>query len=225
MFANGPHIATQAFEIGNPNLDTESALGAEVFLRAALGNARINASVFYQSYDDYIYLSPTGEEEDELPVFQILQRDADFFGFEAGLEVPLIDQDGFDLTADLRASYVDGSLNDDANIDTTNGNVPRVPPLSLLGALDADIGSFGIRAELEHYGSQNEVVEFETATDSFTFANLYLSWRPLADNRNVVLQLAGENLFDVTGRRHTSFTKDYVPLAGRNIRASVRFGF
>jgi iron complex outermembrane receptor protein len=225
LFANGPHIATQAFEIGNPNLDTESALGAEVFLRAALGNARINASVFYQSYDDYIYLSPTGEEEDELPVFQILQRDADFFGFEAGLEVPLVEQDGFDLTADLRASYVDGSLNDDANIDTTNGNVPRVPPLSLLGALDADIGSFGIRAELEHYGSQNEVVEFETATDSFTFANLYLSWRPLADNRNVVLQLAGENLFDVTGRRHTSFTKDYVPLAGRNIRASVRFGF
>jgi iron complex outermembrane receptor protein len=49
--------------------------------------------------------------------------------------------------------------------------------------------------------------------------------RPLASNRNVTLQLAADNIFDVTGRRHASFTKDFVPLIGRNFRASVRLSF
>ena len=103
--------------------------------------------------------------------------------------------------------------------------MPRVPPVSLLGALEAQFDSFDVRGEVQWSGSQTDVAEFETTTDSFTFVNMYVSWRPLADNQNVVVQLAGENLFDVTGRRHSSFTKDYVPLAGRNIRASVRLSF
>jgi iron complex outermembrane receptor protein len=225
LFANGPHIATQTFEIGDPNLDTESATGIEAFVRAQSGGLSFNASVYYQSFSNYIYLSPTDREEDELPVFEILQSDADFFGFEAGLEAPLVEKDNFSLTGDLRASYVDGSLDDDAGVNDGNGNVPRIPPFSLLGALDAEMGQFGLRGEVEWYGSQSDIAAFETETDGFTFVNLYASWRPIADNPNVVLQLAGENLFDTTGRRHTSFTKEFLPLAGRNIRASLRFGF
>lgn len=225
LFANGPHIATQTFEIGDPNLDSESATGVEAFLRADSGGFTFNASVYYQSFSDYIYLSPTDREEGELPVFEFLQSDADFFGFEAALIAPLVEKDEFTLTADLRASYVDGSLDDDVGVTDGNGNVPRIPPVSLLGALDAEMGQFELRGEVEWYGAQNDIAAFETETDGFTFVNLYASWRPIADNRNVVVQLAGENLFATTGRRHTSFTKEFVPLAGRNIRASVRFGF
>ncbi len=223
LFANGPHIATQIFEVGDVNLDKESALGIEAFLRAEAGDLTFNVSAYYQSFDDYIFLSPTGGEEDELPVFQFLQEDADFFGFEAALQMPLIEQDSFGLKADLRASYVDGSLDDDGG--AVGGNIPRVPPVSLLAALDAQMGSFDLRGEVEWFGDQSDIAEFETETDSFTFVNLYASWRPLAANPNVVLQLAAENLFDVTGRRHTSFTKEFVTLPGRNFRVSARFGF
>ena len=41
----------------------------------------------------------------------------------------------------------------------------------------------------------------------------------------VSLLLQADNIFDVTGRRHTSFTKDFVSLAGRNFMASVRMSF
>ena len=218
LFADGPHIATQAFEIGDPNLDKESALGVELFARAGIGAAQFGASVYYQSFDDFIYLSPTGEEEDELPVFEFLQDDADFFGFEADLVVPLIDNDSYNLTADLRASYVSADLDN-------GGNVPRIPPVSVLAALESDFSAFTVRSEVQWFGEQNNVAEFETPTDDFAFVNLFLSWRPLSDNQNVVVQLAGENLFDTTGRRHSSFTKEFLPLAGRNIKASVRFSF
>jgi iron complex outermembrane receptor protein len=41
----------------------------------------------------------------------------------------------------------------------------------------------------------------------------------------VTVQLAADNIFDVVGRRHASFTKDFVPLLGRNFRTSVRLSF
>ncbi len=218
LFANGPHIATQTFEIGDPNLGTESAWGLETFVRSNIGDIAFNASVFFQSFDDYIFLSPTGEEEDDLPVFAFFQEDANFFGFEAAMEMPIIENNDFSLSTDLRASYVSAELSD-------NGDVPRIPPVTVLGALDADIDAFNVRGEVQWFGEQTNVAEFETPTDSFTFVNLYVSWRPLPTNQNVVLQLAGENLFDATGRRHSSFTKEFLPLTGRNIRASVRFSF
>ena len=34
--------------------------------------------------------------------------------------------------------------------------------------------------------------------------------------------LAGDNLLDVTARRHPSFLKDFAPLAGRDIRLTAR---
>jgi len=36
------------------------------------------------------------------------------------------------------------------------------------------------------------------------------------------VMLQANNLFDAEGRRHASFTKDFVPLAGRNVKLSVK---
>jgi iron complex outermembrane receptor protein len=130
----------------------------------------------------------------------------------------VIDTDGFRLLTDLRASYVEAELADGTA-------VPRIPPLSLLGALEAQTGAFDLRGEVQWFDSQNRVTTFETPTDSFTLVNALVAWRPLADNQNVTVQLAADNLFDVVGRRHASFTKDFVPLIGRNFRASVRLSF
>ncbi len=218
LFANGPHIATQIFEIGDPDLDTESAWGLETFLRANSGDVEFNASVFYQTFDDYIFLSPTGGEEDDLPVFQFLQQNADFFGFEAGLTMPIAETDDYVISTDLRASYVSADFSD-------SSNVPRIPPVSLLGAVEVEVDAFELRGEVQWFGEQDDVAEFETPTDDFAFVNLYLAWRPIEANQNVVFQIAGENLFNVTGRRHTSFTKEFVALPGRNLRASIRLNF
>jgi iron complex outermembrane recepter protein len=218
LFSNGPHIATQAFEIGDPNLDTESAWGLEAYARGSIGAGTFSLAVFKQWFSDYIFLEETGAEADDLPVFQYLQQDADFFGIEAELSYPVIDADGFRLLTDLRASYIEAELADGTA-------VPRIPPLSLLGALEAQTGAFDLRGEVQWFDKQDAVTTFETPTDSFTLVNALVAWRPLAGNQNVTVQLAADNIFDVNGRRHASFTKDFVPLLGRNFRASVRFSF
>jgi len=218
LFSDGPHIATQAFEIGDADLDTESAWGLEAFARGSIGKGTFSFTAFRQWFDDYIFLEDTGEEEDELPVFQYLQQDADFWGVEAELNYPVVDTEGFRLLTDLRASYVEAELADGTA-------VPRIPPLSLLGALEAQTGAFDVRGEVQWFDGQDRVTTFETPTDSFTLVNALVAWRPLKDNQNITVQLAADNLFDVVGRRHASFTKDFVPLVGRNFRASVRLSF
>ncbi|WP_379922724.1 TonB-dependent receptor [Erythrobacter sp. R86502] len=218
LFSNGPHIATQAFEIGDANLRTENAWGIEAYARGAIGEGTFSLTAFKQWFGNYIFLEDVGEEEDDLPVFQYLQQDADFFGIEADFNYPVIDTAGFRLLTDLRASYVEAELADGTA-------VPRIPPLSLLGALEAQTGAFDVRGEVQWFDGQNRVTTFETPTDSFTLVNALVAWRPLADNRNVTLQVAADNIFDVNGRRHASFTKDFVPLVGRNFRASIRLSF
>lgn len=218
LFANGPHIATQAFEIGNADLTTETAWGLEAYARGQIGAGTFNLAVFKQWFGNYIFLNETGGEEDGLPVFEYLQQDADFVGIEADVSYPVIDTGSFRLLTDLRASYVEAELAD-------GSAVPRIPQLSLLGALEAQTTAFDVRGEVQWFDGQDRIATFETPTDSFTLVNAVVAWRPLADNRNVTVQVAADNIFDVTGRRHASFTKEYVPLVGRNFRASVRLSF
>ena len=79
--------------------------------------------------------------------------------------------------------------------------------------------------EIEWTDDQTRIAPFETATKGFTLVNASISWRPLPDTKNLTLSLAANNIFDSEARRHASFTKDYVPLIGRDIRITARASF
>ena len=104
-------------------------------------------------------------------------------------------------------------------------NVPRIPALRVLGGLEAQGERVDARVEVEWTDDQTRVAQFETPTDGFTLVNASLSWRPLPDTKNLTLSLSANNIFDVEARRHASFTKDYVPLAGRDFRLTARASF
>ena len=218
LFSNGPHIATQAFEVGNADLTTEKAWGVEAFVRGRIGWADVNIAVYRNWFDNFIYLDETGEEEDDLPVFEYLQGDVDYMGVEGEISVPIVDSGPFRLIADLRGDYIKAELSDGSPL-------PRIPPLRLLGALEAQTERFDVRGEVEWFDDQNRVAAFETPTDGFVHVNASIAWKPLRGDRNVTVLLQGNNLFDVDGRRHASFTKDFVPLPGRNVRLSIRTSF
>ena len=218
LFSDGPHIATQAFEIGDVNLAKEKAWNVEGFARGKIGRTEVNFAVFRSWFDDYIYLAPTGLEEDDLPVFTYLQSDARYFGLEGEVVYTVFDNGPMTLLADVRGDYVRASLADGSPI-------PRIPPVSLLGALELQTTPFDARVEVQWFGGQDRVAAFETPSESFTFVNASVEWRPLGERENVTVLFQAENIFDTVGRRHASFTKDFVPLAGRNLKASVRLSF
>jgi iron complex outermembrane receptor protein len=218
LFAAGPHIATQQFEVGDSELSKESAWGVETYLRGSFRGAQFGIGVYRNWFDDFIYLAPTGEEEDGLEVAEFRQQRANHLGLEGEVTVPFYRGEGFTLLAHAQGDYVRATLAD-------GSPVPRIPPLSLLGALELQSTRFDARAEVQWFDAQERVAPLETPTESFAHVNLSLAWKPLRGSENVTVMLQANNLFDAEGRRHASFTKDYVPLTGRNVKLSVRTSF
>lgn len=220
LFSNGPHVATQAYEVGNPNFRTEKSWGGEIYARGAKGPFRFQIAGYANWFDDYIYEVATGDEIDELPVFEYRQAGARYLGVEGEVSTTFIDggEGGFSLGGNLVADYVHARLED-------GSAVPRIPPLRVLAGIDLSQGAFGGRVEVEHATRQTRVAAFETETPAFTLVNASITWHPLGEKRETAIILSANNIFDVDARRHASFTKDFVPLPGRDIRVSARLSF
>ncbi len=218
LFANGPHAGTQAFEIGNPFLKTERALGVEGVLRGRGRGYTLELSGFYDDFKNFIYETQTGEEEDGLPVFQQNQAGARYYGFEAQGTLTLARFGAAQVVADGLADYVRATVK-------SVGPVPRIPPLRLLGGMGVTTPKVDVRGEVERVFDQDRIADFETPTDGYTMVNLSANVRPFGKTRSLSFALSANNLFDVDARRHASFLKDFAPLAGRDLRVSARLDF
>lgn len=216
LYADGPHAATQQFEVGDPDLTTERGWTAELGLRRTAGAAVLDLRAFASRYDSYIFLSPTGAVEDGLPVFQFLQQEARFEGFEAQLALPLAFDGGLMLT--LMSDYVRGRLDQ-------GGDLPRVPPLRAGAELAWDSDAFGAELAVQHVFEQDEVAALETTTGPYTLLDAGLTWRPGWAGPDALLFLKATNLLDEVARVHTSPLKDTVPLPGRSFGAGLRIAF
>lgn len=225
FFSFGPHLATQSFEVGDPTLGEEVARTFEATARGTLGPVTLIVNGFVTGYDNFIFEQETGEVLDGLPVFAFTAADTRFRGFEAELDadlgtVPSTYFGDIDFSLRAQADFVRATSSDLADADQ-----PRIPPFSFLGGLGASSEVASLRVEVEYNGDQNDVAAFELPTDSFTFVNLFFTYRPFPNNRNVAFDLRARNLNDDVGRSATSFLKDTAPLPGRDIRFGVRVAF
>ncbi|MEZ0495514.1 TonB-dependent receptor [Sphingomonas sp. IW22] len=216
LFATGPHAGTQSYEVGNPDFTKEKSWGLEGTLRGSAAGVSFAVAGFYNWFDDYIYQSPTGEEIDELPVFQYAQANARVWGFEAEARANLATVGGYTLSVDGLADYVRTTI-------TSVGPAPRIPPLRMLGGVEANADRLTGRVEVEHVFDQDRVSTFELPTEGYTMVNASIGIRPFGPGNATSLTVSANNIFDVEARRHASFLKDFAPLAGRDIRATLRF--
>jgi iron complex outermembrane receptor protein len=219
LFSNGPHIATQAFEIGDPDLKSERAWNGELYARYDTPGTAFSATLYINRFDNFIYEADTGNIEDDLPVFQYFQNDAKVWGVEFQASKRLASFGSSNLSVDGVADYTR------AKISSGGGNAPRIPPLRLLGGVELTNASLDLRGEVEWSDAQTKTAAFETPTDGFTLVNASATWRPFGRGRNIALIASANNIFDVTARRAASFTKDFVPLTGRDFRVTARLSF
>jgi len=151
-------------------------------------------------------------------VLEYRQGKATYYGFEAQAAVKFGTALGIDWRGELQGDAVHATVKD-------FGPAPLIPPFRLLGALSGEKGQFDGRLEVEQAFAHDRTAPNETDTNGYTMVNASLDWHPFAARPELTLSLAGNNLFDVEARRSTSLLKDYAPLAGRDIRVTVRAGF
>jgi iron complex outermembrane receptor protein len=218
LFAEGPHVATGAFEIGDADLDSEIATSIEGTAHFAAGRFEADLHAYHADYDGFIDLRPTGQvdPDSDLPIFEYVQTQATFRGLEAEAQVSLWEDGDRSLVLSGAADWVRAS--------SDLGPVARVPPWSATAGLDWTSRRFDAGLEVRHVGEQDRTAAFERPTDSYTLVNLKGAVRPFAD-RDVTVFAEVHNLTDAEAREHASFQKDIAPLPGRNLRVGVTYRF
>ncbi|MCA3696896.1 TonB-dependent receptor [Aquidulcibacter sp.] len=218
LFADGPHAATQAYEIGDVDLKTETATSLEGVARWQVGGATVDLNIWRTSFDGFIAFNPTNLIEDDLPVFLVSQKDATLTGAELHVTWALGEFGGWSVVGDGGVDTVRGTYDG-------GGAIARMPPAMVTLGLEAKSPQMRVRAEVQSIAEQGRTATFETKTEGSTAINALWSWRPVESNDRIELTFEGRNLTNEDIREHTSFLKDYLPKPGRSIRVSLKGSF
>lgn len=219
LYFNGAHEATSQFQVGDPNLRTERGNGLDLSLRKRTGRVTGELSVFAQRFDGYIFQDPTGEIEDDLPVYRFAQTDANFRGAEAHADIALFHTDPNHLALELSGDYVR------ADLGNGGGPVPFIPPFRYGVGLRFQGQSLTLLAEVRHAGDQDRIATFETETAGYTLFNAAIGYRFFVGDTVHDVMLRGNNLTDELAYNHLNPLNEVVPLPGRDISLSYRLAF
>jgi iron complex outermembrane recepter protein len=172
LFSAGPHLATYAYEVGNPQLREERGTGVDLFARLARSTVSGEASVFAMWVDDFIFQQPlidavTGEPVRDrrlrrYNVYRAEQANARLHGAEGRLEWRVPRLRG--LVADATVSWVHGAQQAvAAPTASTPGSalpwapLPAMPPLRTRAQLRWEDRRWSVSGGVEAAARQRRV--------------------------------------------------------------------
>jgi iron complex outermembrane receptor protein len=213
------HPATGVIEVGDANLDEEVSLNIDLALQWHAGRSWAEVSVFYNSFDDYIFLINSGDDVDEVPIYLYEQEDAKFFGVEFESDFHLTDLGSGALFFGIRGDMISGEFN-------SSGDVPRMPPMRLGGKLSWTGDAFSTWVSVINASDQEDAGDFETETDGYTRWDIGADYRfEITDDSELLVFMKWKNIGDEEIRLSTSFLRNYSPEAGQSIEAGIRYTF
>jgi iron complex outermembrane receptor protein len=232
LYSNGPHLAANSIDVGDPNIDHETGLGGDIFIRRTGEHVRFETSFFVMWLDNYIFPSSRGRAElgsTELPRFQHTNEDARFIGGEAQFAVQLTDK----WAVEANASYVAAEFTSNRDSipvfeagDTTfvaaSKYPPLIPPLNGIAALRYSADRRTASAEVKWAADATRLGDFETTTAGYAILNLTAGIQLMVASRLHSVTFRIDNVFDREYRNHLSRIKDVMPQPGRNFALMYR---
>jgi len=220
----GVHEGTYRFETGNPNLNTEKTYQFDVSLDYHSEHVKFAINPFINHINDYIFLNPSNETMDNLPVYYYRQTNALLYGGEAALH--------FHPHA-LHWLHFETSYNCVFGRDSQNDFLPLMPAQKIKAEVSATF-SFSKIKQLAFYLQnvyafpQRQVSAFETPSADYDIVNAGITMSFRALNQTISLDISVTNLFNV---RYFEYTSRYrtigIANAGRNLmfRLSIPLKF
>ncbi|UUT21113.1 MULTISPECIES: TonB-dependent receptor [Pseudomonas] len=227
LYANGAHVATGTYEVGDANLSKEKAVSSDLALRFDNGTHKGSVGVFYSHFSNYIGLLGSGRtlndegEEDAggMPEYTYSGVRARFTGIEA--------QDHWKLGESAYGKFaleLSGDYTRAKNLD--NGEaLPRIAPLRLNSGLLWELDRWQARIDVEHAASQRRVPDNESGTDGYTTLGASAGYHFDIGSSQWLAFVKGENLTNQTVRYASSILRDIAPAQGRSIEVGLRTTF
>jgi iron complex outermembrane recepter protein len=222
LTSKGPHELR--FEIGDQNLVPENSYETDLNIHYHIDNFMFDIAGFYNTINNYIFISPTGETTTSgMNIYKYQQADSYLFGGEVGFHFHpesmkwLSFEPTFSLVIGKQKSGV---------------YLPFIP---------AQKFQFELRAEKENLlflrnafvsvftstaFDQNNTALEETATKGYTLLDLSFGGNIKIKNQLMSVTLSGNNLFDKKYIDHLSTLKEvglYDP--GRNVTLNLKIPF
>jgi iron complex outermembrane receptor protein len=249
LYSAGPHLASFAYEIGNPALRAERGTGADLFVRVARRTVNAEASVFRTAVDGFIYYAPLVDARTGLPqrdprlrryvVYQAAQAPAELVGAEGRVQVEPVRG----WVADGTVSWVRGTRTD------VDEPLPAMPPLRGRLQLRRETPRWLLGLGADVIGAQSRVppaptgagatctvsrgIEDEAtvlpaefcATDGAVLWNATAGLRRTWGGRLHAFTLVLDNAGNALWRDHLWRAKQVAPQPGRNVRLLYRVSF
>ncbi|MBB5204206.1 iron complex outermembrane receptor protein [Inhella inkyongensis] len=232
LFANGLHLATAAFERGDPHLGLERAKGQELALVYAQGGSSFQFNLHRQRFANYLLLRATGEEveaehhhgeeggaeevEAHVPVYAFEGVPARLWGYEV--------QASHRWTLGGWAWQLTGSL-DRVRGERAGGEpLPRLAPQRLSLGLQLRQGDWTLRVDARHAKAQTRVAADDRATPGYRWLDVSLSQGFKLGGLDGLWELKLQNLGNALAYNASTLAtvRDLAPLPGRN--AQLRLG-
>jgi len=243
LFAGGVHGGVQAFQIGNPNLQPEDSLGADISLRYKEDSSNANLTVYQNHIDNYIYLANTGYKRHAntgdragagLDEMINEQTDAKIEGIEFSGETKL-----------LPSTTLRGSLELIRGIDKRNDTkLGYIPPNNAKIGITQKLGEArifssnelsihmkmydkkSVASSKEPFAQYNSTPFGSANTSSYALFDVAYGSKVAIGSKKVDFNVKVNNLFDRAYRDYLDTYKGYALGMGRNIsfNLSVPFG-
>ena len=239
LFADGPHVATNAYEVGNASFSKEQSTNLDIGVKWARGANNLGISAFVNQFNNYIALDATGLLRDSdgngdnislesggaagiLPEFAYSQVGARFTGLEASGNIRLLEgRQTLDLA--LSADLVR------ATNTTTGQNLPRIAPARVGAALAWSQGAWGAGFAIKHVAAQNDVAPGQPTTAAYTLLNASLRYQQKMGASTLLWFAKIDNLSDVLAYSTTSILTQTAPgkapLPGRSLKLGLQASF
>lgn len=238
LFANGPHLATAAWEAGNVDLELERAISLDLGAAWKARHDRFSLHVFNTRFANYIGLQSTGQRRSvegelnpldaevsdaiTLPEQVFRQGRARFAGLEVQGQLRLIDRASA-LDLQLRADLVRARNSD------TGEPLPRVAPARWGATLIWTEGPWSARVGFDHASTQTRVPAGERATPGWTQWNASLTHTMKSGDKRLLWYARLTNATDQLAYSASSILTQTAPgrspLPGRNLKLGIQAAF
>ncbi len=233
LYSNGPHLAANSFNVGDPNLESETGLGFDGFVRINKGKLDAEVAAFRNRLDNFIFESSRGRAEvgtqGGRPRFQYTNEGAVFQGAEGRFAWNLSES----LVLDGSASYVQAKFTSERDslpvispTDTTfvaaSLYPPFIPPLNGQVGLNLDRTRWFASMAARYAAKQERLGDFEEPTAGYVVPNVSAGWRIVRGAQLHTITLKIDNVFNQTFRDHLSRIKAIMPEPGRNVSLLYR---
>ncbi len=251
LYADGPHIATAAYEVGNASLAKEKSTNIDLGVAWKQGAHRFALSGFVSRFSNYIFadqtagmtrnasdgeLNPTddpanpgtsllGSPFEPQPEFRYQQVQARFYGIEASGKLRLMEA-GQTLDLELRGDLVRAD-----NLSAAQP-LPRIAPVRLGASLVWAQAGWGARLGFDHWAAQNRVAPGQAASGAYTLWNAVVTYRMAAAALKGTqltwyarLDNAGNRLAYSASSILTQTAPGKAPLPGRSLKVGLQAAF